>query len=95
MAITINGKEYDETKLDNDVKNSILQVQNSNNATIRLKAEILNHQILSKYHSQNIQDNLPADEEGTTEVVEPSNEDIITKAAVDTIATAPTETATE
>ena len=70
MAITINGKEYDETKLSDDVKNSILQVQNSNNATIRLKAEILNHQILSKHHSQNIQDNLPADEEGTTETAE-------------------------
>ena len=70
MAITINGKEYDETTFDNNVKNSILQVQNSNNATIRLKAEILNHQILSKHHSKNIQDNLPADEEGTTETAE-------------------------
>jgi len=57
MAITINGKEYDETKLTDDVKNSILQVQNSNNAVIRLKAEILNHQILSQHHSKNIQDN--------------------------------------
>ena len=70
MAITINGKEYDETELSDDVKNSILQVQNSNNATIRLKAEILNHQILSKHHSKNIQDNLPADEEATTETTE-------------------------
>ena len=67
MAITINGKEYDETKLSDDVKNSILQVQNSNNATIRLKAEILNHQIIAKHHSQNIQDNLPAEEEAPTE----------------------------
>ena len=79
MAITINGKEYDETKLSDDVKNSILQVQNSNNAVIRLKAEILNHQILAQHHSKNIQDNLPAEaEEGTTESVE-----------------APAETATE
>ena len=70
MAITINGKEYDETKLSDDVKNSILQVQNSNNATIRLKAEILNHQILSQHHSKNIQDHLPADEEATTETTE-------------------------
>ena len=30
MAITIDGKEYDEATLDNNVKNSILQVQNSN-----------------------------------------------------------------
>ena len=83
MAITINGKEYDETKLSDDVKNSILQVQNSNNATIRLKAEILNHQILSQHHSKNIQDNLPVDEEAPTE-----------EATIET-AEAPTETATE
>ena len=79
MAITINGKEYDETKLSDDVKNSILQVQNSNNTVIRLKAEILNHQILSKHHSQNIQDNLPDDEEK-------SKDEIITKAAEELIA---------
>ena len=73
MAITINGKEYDETKLSDDVKNSILQVQNSNNAVIRLKAEIVNHQILSQHHSKNIQDNLPADDEGTKEEVTTSS----------------------
>ena len=74
MAITIDGKEYDETTLDNNVKNSIVQVQNANNTVIRLKAEILNHQILSKHHSQNIQDNLPADEEATTETAEAPTE---------------------
>ena len=84
MAITINGKEYDETKLSDDVKNSILQVQNSNNTVIRLKAEILNHQILSKHHSQNIQDNLPDDEEK-------SKDEIITKAAEELIADAEQE----
>ena len=84
MAITINGKEYDETKLSDDVKNSILQVQNSNNAVIRLKAEILNHQILSQHHSKNIQDNLPADEEDTTESV-------TTSSAADAIAAAEEE----
>ena len=74
MAITINGKEYDENDLSNDVKNSILQVQNSNNAVIRLKAEILNHQILSQHHSKNIQENLPVDEEATTETAEAPTE---------------------
>ena len=74
MAITINGKEYDEADLDNSVKNSIAQVQNSNNAIVRLKAEILNHQILSQHHSKNIQDNLPADEEGTTNSAESPTE---------------------
>ena len=70
MAITINGKEYDETKLSDDVKNSIIQVQNANNAIVRLQSEILNHQILSQHHSKNIQDKLPADEEGAEEVTE-------------------------
>ena len=84
MAITINGKEYDETKLSDDVKNSILQVQNSNNATIRLKAEILNHQILSQHHSKNIKDKLPADDEATTE-------GITTNSASDAVAAAEAE----
>ena len=74
MAITINGKEYDETKLDNDVKNSINQVQNSNQAIVRLQAEILNHQILAQHHSKNIQDNLPDNAEATTEAVEAPTE---------------------
>ena len=30
MAITINGVEYEEADLDNNVKNSIVQVQNAN-----------------------------------------------------------------
>jgi len=73
MAITIDGKEYDETTLDNNVKNSILQVQNSNQSIARLQAEILNHQILAQHHSKFIKDNLPTDEEGTTEEVTTSS----------------------
>ena len=88
MAITINGKEYDETTLDNNVKNSILQVQSSNQAIVRLQAEILNHQILSQHHSKVVQDGLPADEEK-------SKDEIITEAAEKAIADAPAETATE
>ena len=67
MAITINGKEYDEKDLDNNVKNSILQVQNANQQIASLQAEILNHQILAQHHSKYIQDNLPAEEEAPTE----------------------------
>ena len=74
MAITINGKEYDENDFSNDVKNSILQVQNSNDQIRQLQAEVLNHQIIAKHHSQNIQDNLPADEEATTETAEAPTE---------------------
>jgi hypothetical protein len=68
MAITIDNKEYDENDLDNNVKNSINQVQNSNQQIAGLQAEILNHQILVKHHSQFIQENLPADEEGEAPV---------------------------
>ena len=80
MAITIDGKEYDETTLDNNVKNSIMQVQNSNNAIAQLQAELLNHQIIAQHHSKFIKENLPTDEEAEapTEAAE-----------------APTETATE
>ena len=82
MAITINGKEYDEADLDNNVKNSINQVQNSNQAIANLQAEILNHQILAQHHSKNIQDKLPADAEADAE-------------ATTEAAEAPAETATE
>ena len=83
MAITINGKEYDEKDLDNNIKNSILQVQNANQQIAQLQAEVLNHQILAQHHSKYIQDNLPADEEDTTESVTTNS------------AEEPTETATE
>ena len=85
MAITIDGKEYDETTLDNNVKNSINQVQNSNNAIVRLQAEILNHQILAQHHSKYIQDNLPKDE------VETTTEEVTTNSASEAIAAAEEE----
>ena len=70
MAITIDGKEYDESTLDNNVKNSILQVQNSNQQIAQLQAEVLNHQIIAQHHSKFIKENLPGDEEATTETAE-------------------------
>ena len=88
MAITIDGKEYDEATLDNNVKNSILQVQNSNQQIAQLQAEVLNHQIIAQHHSKFIQDNLPADEEAPTE-------EAPTEEATTETAEAPTETATE
>ena len=82
MAITIDGKEYDETKLDNNVKNSIVQVQNANNNIVNLQADLLNNQIIAQHHSNFIKENLPADEEGTEEDTTETAE-------------APAETATE
>ena len=66
MAITINGVDYNEADLDNNVKNSIEQVQNENNQIAGLKDELLNAQIIAKHHSKFIQDNLPEIEDGET-----------------------------
>ena len=68
MAITIDGKEYDETKLDNNVKNSIVQVQNANQQIASLQSDLINAQVLAQHHSKFIKDNLPTDdaEEVTT-----------------------------
>ena len=63
MAITIDIKEYDETTPDASVNNPIVQVQASSNAIAKLKAEILNHEILIQSHSKNIKDGLPADDD--------------------------------
>ena len=84
MAITINGKEYDEADLDNNVKNSINQVRNANEQIAQLQAEVLNFQILAQHHSKYIRDNLPVDEEGTTE-------SITTNSAADAVAAAEAE----
>ena len=66
MAITINGKEYEEADLDNNVKNSIAQVQNANANIAVLQADLLNQQIIAQHHSKFIQDNLPEIEDGET-----------------------------
>ena len=72
MAITINGVEYDEADLDNNVKNSIAQVQNANSQIAMLQADLLNQQIIAQHHSKFIQDNLPKveSEDETVETVE-------------------------
>ena len=59
MAITINDVEYEEADLDNNVKNSIVQVQNANKMIAALQGDLLNQQIIAQHHSKFIQDNLP------------------------------------
>ena len=59
MAITINDVEYEEADLDNNVKNSIIQVQNANKMIAALQGDLLNQQIIAQHHSKFIQDNLP------------------------------------
>ncbi len=66
MAITINGVDYDEADLDNNVKNSIAQVQNANQQIASLQAELLNQQIIAQHHSKFITENLPEIKDGET-----------------------------
>ena len=59
MAITIDGKNYDETKLDDKCKNSVVQVQQLQNRLRGLQAEFDNIKVLITYHSKYLTDNLP------------------------------------
>ena len=60
MAITIDGKNYDETKLDEKCKTSVVQVQNLQARLRNLQAEFDNVKILITHHSKYLTDNLPA-----------------------------------
>ena len=50
MAITIDGKQYDETKLSDEVKNSIVQVSNLQSRQKQLTTEFDNTKVLIKHH---------------------------------------------
>ena len=60
MAITIDGKQYDETKLDDKHKNAIVQVSQAQAKLKQLQREFENVQILIAHHSKYLTDNLPA-----------------------------------
>tara|TARA_B100000927_G_scaffold114476_1_gene92618 strand:+ start:186 stop:398 length:213 start_codon:yes stop_codon:yes gene_type:complete len=63
MAITINGKQYDENKIDQNIKNSIGQVQFLQRRMNELQLDFDNAKVLLQHHQKNIQDNLPASAE--------------------------------
>ena len=60
MAITIDGKSYDETKLDDKCKNSIVQVNSLQTRLKNLASEFDNVKVLIKHHSDYLTANLPA-----------------------------------
>ena len=70
MAITINGKQYDENKIEQNVKNSIGQVQFLQRRMNELQMDFDNAKVLLQHHQKNIQDNLPA----SAEIEEPKEE---------------------
>ena len=50
MAITIDGKSYDETKLSDETKNSIVQVSNLQARQKQLQVEFDNTKVLVNHH---------------------------------------------
>ena len=70
MAITINNKNYDETKLEQNVKNSIAQIQMLQKRMNELQMDFDNAKVLLQHHQKNITDNLPA----SAEIEEPKEE---------------------
>ena len=60
MAITIDGKQYDETKLDEVAKSAIVQVSQAQNRLRTLSLQSENEKILIKHHSEWLKANLPA-----------------------------------
>ena len=75
MAITIDGKSYDETKLDEKCKNAIVQVNSLQGKLRQLSAEFDNVKVLIKHHSEYLTANLPASAivEDKVPVEEPKN----------------------
>ena len=78
MAITIDGKSYDETKLDDKCKSAIVQVNSLQTRLRTLSTEFENVKVLIKHHSEYLTANLPASAivEATTDTpaVEPVEE---------------------
>ena len=72
MAITIDGKSYDETKLDDKCKNSIVQVNQLQTRLKQLSSEFDNCKVLIKHHSDYLTANLPA-----SAVIEKSAEEVV------------------
>ena len=58
MAVTINGKQYDESKIEQNVKNSIAQVQLIQRRMNELQMDFDNAKVLLQHHQKNIKDNL-------------------------------------
>ena len=60
MVIAIDGKSYDETKLDDKCKNSVVQVNSLQGKLRQLSAEFDNVRVLINHHTEYLRSNLPA-----------------------------------
>jgi hypothetical protein len=63
MTININGKEYDETKFDDILKNYIIARQEIQNSRIRIVMELEKIDVLTNYYNSKINEELKKLEE--------------------------------
>jgi hypothetical protein len=63
MTININGKEYDETKFDDILKNYIIARQEIQNSRIRMVMELEKIDVLTNYYNVKINEELKKLEE--------------------------------
>jgi hypothetical protein len=68
MAITINGKEYDENKFSDKLKNYIIARQEIQNNKTRLLIEIEKIDVLTEYYNNRIVEELGIDVKETKEI---------------------------
>ena len=73
MAIKLNDKWYDESKLNAEIRNSIIQVNNYQKQVSNLKADLQNCQIIIAHHANYIKENVPASAEIDEPKKEPTN----------------------
>ena len=60
MAITIDGKQYDDKKLDDKCKNAIIQVSQAQQRLKNISNQAENENVIIKHHSDWLKGNLPA-----------------------------------
>lgn len=70
MAITINGKEYDETKFSDKLRNYIIARQEIQVNKTRLLVEIEKIDVLTEYYNNRIIEELNIDVTETKEIKE-------------------------
>ena len=68
MTININGKDYDETKFDEILKNYIIARQEIQNSRIRMVMELEKIDVLTNYYNTKINEELKKLEEPKEEI---------------------------
>ena len=73
MTVTINEKQYDETKLDDASKIAIVRAQTAQNRINELNLQINEAKIVLNHYAKHLTDNVNADAEITEEAAPVTN----------------------